>query len=276
MRRALISAALGLALASGPLSGPAVAQDQTLADIRQELSVLFVELQRLKRELSTTGAVPVTVGGDTLTRVDLIESELQRLTAMTERMQHRIDSVVRDGTNRVGDLEFRLCELEPDCDIATLSETSTLGGGETPVVAVTPTTTTPADTTQFAVGEEADFDRARQALDGGEYRDAADRFAAFTQTYPGGPLSAEAHYLRGEALAELGETSTAARAYLDSYSGDPNGAHAAASLLRLGESLGDLGQTSEACVMLEQVGARFPGAAEVPEAEAELSRLGCL
>ncbi len=34
---------------------PVLAQDQTLADIRQELSVLSVEVQRLKRELSTTG-----------------------------------------------------------------------------------------------------------------------------------------------------------------------------------------------------------------------------
>ena len=30
--------------------------DETLADIRQELSILYVELQRLNRELSTTGA----------------------------------------------------------------------------------------------------------------------------------------------------------------------------------------------------------------------------
>ena len=36
---------------------PAVAQqDQTLADIRQQLSVLQVEMQKLKGELNTTGA----------------------------------------------------------------------------------------------------------------------------------------------------------------------------------------------------------------------------
>ncbi|MEO0761253.1 MAG: tol-pal system protein, partial [Pseudomonadota bacterium] len=34
----------------------AVAQDaETLADIRQEMTVLYVEVQRLRRELSTTG-----------------------------------------------------------------------------------------------------------------------------------------------------------------------------------------------------------------------------
>ena len=67
---------------------PAFAQDdQTLADIRQELSVLYVDVQRLKRELSTTAAPSGTgAGGSVLERVDAIEMELQRLTAKTEQL----------------------------------------------------------------------------------------------------------------------------------------------------------------------------------------------
>ena len=43
------------------LATPVAAQDRaaTLADIRQELTVLWVEVQRLKRELSTTGGANV-------------------------------------------------------------------------------------------------------------------------------------------------------------------------------------------------------------------------
>ena len=103
MRRAALIFCLSLAM---PL--PLAAQDPTLADIRQELSVLFVEVQKLKRELSTTGGVSTNIGGDTLQRVDLIEAELQRLTAKTENLEFRIGRVVSDGTNRIGDLEFRL------------------------------------------------------------------------------------------------------------------------------------------------------------------------
>ncbi len=269
------SVALILAFLLGT-AAPAAAQDQTLADIRQELSVLFVEIQRLKRELSTTGATATSVGGDTLQRVDLIESELRRLTAKTEQLEFRITRVVSDGTNRIGDLEFRLCELEPACDIGSLGQTPALGGDSgVPAIAATPAVTPGQDSTEFAVGEQGDFDRAEAAFGNGDYRSAADLFTAFTNTYTGGPLTSEAHFLRGEALAALGETSSAARAYLAAFSGQPRGPRAPDALLRLGTSLGTLGQIREACTTLGEVRARFPSSTRVAEAESERQRLGC-
>ncbi len=270
MRVAAVLIAMSLGLAAPQ---PGLAQDQTLADIRQELSVLFVEIQRLKRELSTTGAAAGTIAGDTLQRVDLIEAELARLTSKTEQLEFRINQVVSDGTNRVGDLEFRLCELEPDCDIATLGETPTLGGESAGIAPVAAPSTDGG--TELAVGEQSDFDRAVAALDAGDFQSAIGQFQTFTATYPGGPLSSEAHFLRGEALSALEQTAAAARAYLESFSGEPGGRRAADALLRLGQSLADLGQASEACVTLGEVGARFPGAPQVAEAEAERARLGC-
>ncbi|MGB0426230.1 MAG: hypothetical protein ACPGD4_04990 [Paracoccaceae bacterium] len=110
-----------------PMSGIAQERAQTLADIRQDLNILYVEIQRLKGELSTTQGPSVSVAaGSVLERVQNIETELQRLTALSEELQFRVERVVQDGTNRVGDLEFRLVELEGG-DISTLGETTTLG-----------------------------------------------------------------------------------------------------------------------------------------------------
>ena len=64
------------------------------------------------------------------------------------------------------------------------------------------------------MGEEADFERAQEALASGDFRTAADLFETFNQTYPGGPLAAEAELRRGEALQGLGDTREAARAFL--------------------------------------------------------------
>ncbi len=251
--------------------------DETLADIRQELSILYVELQRLKRELSTTGASgEVTVGGSALERLGAIESELQRLTSKTEELEFRIDRVVSDGTNRVGDLEFRLCELESGCDVGTLETGSTLGG-------VAPATNTGTDTVldpveegpELAVGERADFEAAEAALTSGNYADAAVRFEAFRQAYPGGPMSEQAALLQGAALEKSGDLKQAGRIYLDLFSTNETGPQAPQALYRVGVVLGELGQTDQACVTLGEVGVRFPLDSAAGQAQSKMAQLNC-
>lgn len=281
--------ALTVALGTATFGAAVQAQDRTLADIRQELSVLYVDIQRLRGQLNTTGgAGGSAVGGGTIDRVNAIEAEVQRLTALTERLQIDVDSVVRDGTNRIGDLEFRLCELEPACDVGSMGDTPFLGG-------VTPGTGTPAPAAtgggiastalpetgldtgggSLAVAEEADFNRARAAFEAGSYADASILLQSFTETYPGSPLSPEAHYLRGQAEANQGRWSPAARAFLAAFSERPDGRRAPAALTSLGVALAQLGQMEEACVTLAEVSVRYPGTASVAEAQAERGRLGC-
>ena len=283
MRRYLF--VLTMVMIGVPALAPAQDRSDTLADIRQELSVLYVELRKLRRELSTTGgAGQMTVGGSVLDRVGAIESELQRLTAKTERLEFRIDRVVSDGTNRVGDLEFRICELEPSCDISQIETGDTLGGvapgsgGTTTVPMGLQLPDTGAETgtdVQLAVGEQADFDTAMAAFDAGDHSAAAEQFALFQSNYPGSPLAGQAGLKRGEALEAAGEQTQAARAFLDTFSEAPQGPQAAEALFFLGRALGRLGQTSEACVTLSEVGTRFPGVDVVTEAQAEMQALGC-
>lgn len=266
---------LALTLAIGaPSQG--LAQDQTLADIRQELNVLYVEIQRLKRELSTTGGVaPTAAAQSQLERINQIETALVHLTSKTEQLENRINRVVNDGTNRIGDLEFRLVELEGG-DISQLGETTTLGGGDDTgtMVAANPDPET-GNNPELAMGEQGDFDRAKAALDAGNLAEANRLFAEFTDTYTGGPLTGDAHFYRGEALAKMGETADAARAYLESFSGSPASARAPQALFGLGVMLGKLGQTNEACVSLREVGVRFPGAEIVVQAQTEMQNLNC-
>jgi tol-pal system protein YbgF len=259
------------------LAAPAAGQanKETLADIRQELSILAVDIQRLKQELSTTGVVTVAPSGSAThaQRLDALEGELRRLTGKVEELEFRIDKIVRDGTNRIGDLEFRLVELEGG-DVSKLGETSTLGGEEV-IRPAQPVDTTTSPTTEMAVSEQGDFERAMTAFQDGDFRASADLFQAFADTYPGGPLTADAHYWRGESLAELSEWSKAARAYLNAFSSAPDGDFAPRSLYRLGVSLDRIGQTNEACLTLREVGVRYPDSDANVEAIRELGRLDC-
>ncbi len=257
---------------------PSFAQDraQTLADIRQELTVLFVEVQKLKREMSTTSTPQVNLGaGSVLDRVGAMEAELQRLTALAERLENRVDRIVTDGTNRIGDLEFRLVELEGG-DVSALGETTTLGGGTLPAGSGSQTgTVQTGPTTELAVGEEADFQAATTALDAGEFQKAATLFAGFNDAYPGSPLAAQAELKRGKALDGLGDTREAARAYLASFSADMQGPSAGAALFELGAALGRLGQSEQACITLAEVGVRFPSDPASAQAREEMTKLGC-
>ncbi|MCA3446788.1 MAG: tol-pal system protein YbgF [Rhodobacter sp.] len=263
----------------GLLPVAAAAQDdrsQTLADLRSELAALTQEVTGLRQELVASGASqPGLGGGSALQRMDAIEAALAQLTSKTEALEFRINKVVTDGTNRIGDIEFRLTELEGG-DVAALPATPPLGGeaGTAPAPALT-APVAGADAPELAVGEQADFDRAREVLGTGDFRAAADLFKTFTETYSGGPLSADAYFLLGESLGQLGETADAARAYLESFSGTPDGPRAPEALLRLGQSLGTLGQVPEACVTLREVGVRFPGSAPAAQAATALQGLGC-
>lgn len=311
-RATAAAASLALVLTAADTGGVAAqGREQTLADIRQEMSVLFVEIQRLRGQMNTTGAPDVQISGSVLERVDQIETQLERLTSRVEELNFRIDSVVSDGTNRLGDLEFRLCELEAACDIGSLGTTSTLGGANAPSsgALIPPAGSGGAsagagmgqnmgqnmgqgmgqnmgqgagqsaaaipDGVELAVNEKADFDRAAQAQADGDYQTATQRLSAFLQAYPGSPLTGEVQFLLGEAHAAQGQWKPAARAYLDSFSGTPEGRNAPTALLRLGSALAQLGQTSEACLMLNEVGSRFPGNPAEAQARQQLATLGC-
>jgi tol-pal system protein YbgF len=266
-------AVFAIVLAVLPLAGFAQDRAQTLADIRQELAILNGSVQGLRAELSTTtGVTTGGLGGPLLNRVDAIEAALSQLTAKTESLEFRINQVISDGTNRIGDLEFRLVELEGG-DLGAVGQTPTLGGG----TALAPAMPTPSvgGSGSLATNEQTDFDRAREVLGQGDFRGAADLFATLAQTYTGGPLTAEAHFYRGEALSQLGETSNAARAWLEAFSGDMTGAKAPESLLKVGRALAELGQGPEACVTLQEVGARFPMDPAAGEAATAAMGLGC-
>lgn len=273
---------LTLLLCLAPVLGHAQDRAQTLADIRAELGALAAEFNALKAELVSSGAAATgAAGGDALQRMDTIEAALARLTARTEEVELKLNRVVSDGTNRIGDLEYRLCEVTEGCDPATLGATPTLGGdtgaAPAPVATDAGVGTAPATTggTELAVAEQGDFDRAKEVLGQGDFPRAAELFATYAQSYPGGPLVPEAHYLRGEALSKQGDTGNAARAYLDAFSAAPEGPLAPDALLKLGEGLGALGQVQEACVTLAEVGKRFPTSMAATQSTVAMQGFGC-
>lgn len=265
---------LSLGLALSPLLGAGVAQAESLADIRAELQQLSSEISGLNNELISTGAVARPGGADMLARIETLESELMRLTGRTEELDLRIKKIVKDGTNRVGDLEFRITELEGG-DVSNMPPTRELGAdrSETPSAPAAAAPASPKP--NAAAGEQAELNRAREVLGQGDFRRAADLLETYAASWPNSELTGEVLFLKGEALDGLGDTAQAARSYLDSFTGYPQGPRGAESLFRLGRNLGRLGQMQEACITLGEVAIRYPGDTIVSQAEAERSTLVC-
>ncbi len=285
MRQLLISLALSAGLAL-----PAAAQDraQTLADLRTELDQLSADLQSLRAELVASGAAGfAAAGGDTaIARMDAMEQRLMQLTGQTEELQNRISRVVKDGTNRIGDIEFRLCEMEEGCDLGALTGTPDLGGqggGALPPsdqqgglsIAPAQKPVSPAGTVATTAAEQADFDRAREVLGQGDFRQAAQLFAAIAQTHTGGPLTAEALFLQGAALDSAQDPEQAARAWLMAFAADPDGTRAPESLLGLSRVMAGLGHQEDACLFLVELTERFAQNDAAAEAQRRLLQQDC-
>lgn len=277
-------AGLGLAAL---LALPAAAQQDgaTLAEMRAELAAVQQGLQSLRAELVASGAQGFqAAGGDSaIDRMNAMETQIARLTDRIEQSQNRINRIVEDGTRRIGDLEFRLCEMDETCDLSALTSPELGGmemiGGGAISVDVLPSAPAGNDGANGAkaasAAEQADFDLARQVLGQGDFRRAAELFAAVAQNHAGGPLTAEALYLRGAALDSAGEPRAAAAAWLEGFAADPDGPRAGENLLGIARVIADQGDAMAACLYLAEIPARFPGSDHAAEADRRMAALQC-
>ena len=112
------------------LSTVSFSQDQTLSDIRAELPTLFGGIKSLELELRTSKVKNLIITGEYLDRINSIEKELINITSQVENLQYRIERIVRDGTNHISDIRFRLCDIELDCSIENFSQGNILGEPE--------------------------------------------------------------------------------------------------------------------------------------------------
>lgn len=234
-----------------PAAAATPAADPRLADLRAELALVARAVADLRLELVQSGQIAGPDGADLLARLGAAEAALRRLTGQAEALDLRLARVIDDASNRVGDLEFRLAELE-GADPATLAPPQHLGGAQGGAAAASAGVVVPP-------AGQSSFDQARTLMQAGDPRGALDLLETEAAALASDPDRIERAYLRGEALAGLGFAEASAQAFLDAFSGAPAGPFAPRALLRLGEMLGQMGAVVDACITLAEVGTRYPG-----------------
>ena len=290
--RSMLIAVSGVWLMAAAAAAQPAPEGQTLEGIRTELQILRDQIGSLQRELQV--ADPATTGvvnaAPLLERAGLLEEEVRRLTAQVEALRFRIDSIVADGTNRIGDLEFRLTELEGG-DFSTLGETVPLGEGavgEGADASGSSVTQTPGSDT-VDIGALRPILRSDRVQSGQTMTGAApspqparpsivepqrEQPLQPTQTQPDAPQLAIAEreaYEAALAAFNSGDFGTAAQGFRDFLTDYPGGPLAGVAAFWRGEALAAQGDWSNAARSYLD---SFSGSPDGPKGAESLYRLG--
>lgn len=254
-------------------------EPRSLAAMRADLAVLGRSLQSLRAELVASGPSGFTAAGGTaaIGRMDAMEADIARLTGQVEEMRRRVEASIAEASSRAEDIEFRLCEVDPACDLGALT-TAQIDNPAAPVDPDMTPVSTPSMATdpKASAVEYAAFDRAAAAQAAQNHADAAQQFATFVAEHPASPLVPEAMFLRGEALAATGDRAGAAAAWLDAFTAAPGGARAPQALLNLATAMAEAGRADDACGFFADVPVRFPGTPAALEAATRAEALNCV
>jgi TolA-binding protein len=224
---------------------------------------------------STPPAPTPTAVTDILTRMDAVESQLQRLTAASEENQ-----------NHIAKLEARLATLEA---AGAAPASTAVPSASSPAIAALPVaeqpapvrpTAKPAAAKPDAAKAEASPDRVAAVMaiekpsttDKGEdeytygYRlweakffpEAQQQLQRVVQQYPRHARISYARNLLGRAYLDDGKPGTAAQYFLQNYQADRKGDRAADSLLYLGVAMSRLKEEKRACVAFAEFRQAYP------------------
>ncbi len=234
-----------------------------------------------ERVVTTSGVPSTTAVTDILARLDALELQMQRITALSE-----------ENTNALNQMEVRLAALEalPQTQGPTQSEES--GGPEAVELGGANTDNLDAmmnaqageqetDTTPTVAGPTAERLEAVQAItkpqtddpaddeysygfrlwNAGFYPEARQQLSSFVEDYPSHWRTTYGRNLLGRAYLDDGLPEQAARWFLTNYRTDRQAARAPDSLLYLAESMIALDDVSRACIALSEFADTYPAVA---------------
>jgi len=195
-----------------------------LNNLNEQISAIRLELSEIKDstiEDAIDAAKNVVASGikesagSVLFRLDVIEEEMRNLTGIIEELQFYTKNIALDATNRIGDIEFRLTELEGG-DLSLLGNSRIIGGSKE----------TSNANAELAITEKSSYDNALELLNEDRFELAIIEFDKLINAFPNGPLTVAAHYSKGDAFFGMNSWMQAIDSYLESFKLEPSGKYA--------------------------------------------------
>ena len=288
---ALVAAAV---VATTPV--PAAAQDDAEARLRKaeaEIRALqravfpggdgrFFEPLITQRDAANTqpnvSRPSTTAVTDILARLDAMELQLQRLTALTEENRFAISAVRTrlDALEAAAAAGPEIPTSEGPTGEATRSNIDAMSGGQSGENTAStdpqpPAANGPSDERIAAVqaitkpqtddAGDDEYSYGFRLWNAGFFPEARQQLASFVEQYPSHPRITYGRNLLGRAFLDDGQAEEAARWFLRNYQADRTARRAPDSLLYLAESMIAMADTRRACIALAEFGETYPAIA---------------
>lgn len=288
---------------------PAMAQNMDNEANGARIEKLERDIMLLQRQLSRSGGAAPTGNADIEVRLSNIEDQLRELLGKTEENDFQIRKLTQNLEKLQKDTDFRFNDLTHAAPAASAPSSPAASAPtgkevldkpknladenvrkefnpEKNIKSVGKTVDT-VDDADSSISDETDqtefssprehYNYAFRLLNQTQYDKAAAAFATFTKKYPKDPLIGNAYYWQGETYYIRRDYVNAADSFRQGFEAMPSGPKAPDNLLKLAMSLNALKRDKEACVVLEQVVAKFKktAAAVSQKAEQEQKRIDC-
>ncbi|MEM8726287.1 MAG: tetratricopeptide repeat protein [Pseudomonadota bacterium] len=295
----LLALAVGAAtIATSPV--PASAQDE-VSDAR--LRKIEAEIRALKRNVfpggegrffepqiaagetgsngNTSTRTSTTAVTDILARLDAIELQMQRLTAITEEntnslslIQTRVAALETSGAPALAaDTANETEEAATDTNLAVMTGGASSDGATRQIETDTAAEAVQGPTAERLAAVQAitkpqtddaaddEYSYGFRLWNAGFYPEARQQLSGFVEQYPSHWRASYGRNLLGRAFLDDGMAEDAARWFLRNYQADRTAARAPDSLLYLAESMIALNDTRRACIALAEFGETYPAVA---------------
>ena len=208
------------------------------------------------------GGPSTTAVTDILTRLDAMESQLQRLTAQNEENANGLRLLA----DRVEELEATRSAAQPSGTLPVASGTPNATPAPTPTPAASPSPARIAAVqaimkpqTDDAADDEYTY--GFRLWEAGFYPEAQQQLTLFVEQNPDHWRATYGRNLLGRAYLDDDKPRDAAPWFLRNYQADKNAARAGDSLLYLAETMIAIDDTKRACIALAEFGETYPALA---------------
>jgi len=238
-------------------------------------AALTQRVERLERIIQGQGLVSL------LSRVDQLQSEVQRLNGENEALTYKLEQMQRRQRELYIDLDERIqaqtAAAAPTAPVPVVDHSTSTA---VPAPA-TPSTTSPAPTTPVVTGTtpaavengEAAYQSALQTLRSGQYEQAVTAFEQFPKQYPQSSFLPNAYYWKGEAHLVLANYENAIASFqtvIDQY---PESRKMPDAMLKKGFAQFSVGKVDESKATLTKVIQQYPTTSAARLAKVKLERI---